>query len=112
MKRITNELIKKFREYLLNEEKAVATIEKYIHDVLVFMTWMAGAEVTKMAVLEYKQELTEKYAPASVNGLLDSTLSGDTERADFYAELGNDRSVIVQITNAVIRKIKNMLVAS
>ena len=72
MKRITNELIKKFREYLLSEEKAVATIEKYIHDVLVFMTWLAGAEVTKMTVLEYKQELTEKYAPASVNAALSS----------------------------------------
>ena len=72
MKRITNELIKKFREYLLSEEKAVATIEKYIHDVLVFMSWMAGAEVTKMTVLEYKQELTEKYAPASVNAALSS----------------------------------------
>lgn len=72
MKRITNDLIKKFREYLLSEEKAVATIEKYIHDVLVFMTWLAGAEVTKMTVLEYKQELTEKYAPASVNAALSS----------------------------------------
>ena len=70
MKQITNDLIKKFREYLLNEEKAVATMEKYIHDVLVFMTWLAGAEVTKMTVLEYKQELTEKYAPASVNAAL------------------------------------------
>ena len=33
---------------------------------------MSGAEVTKMAVLEYKQELTEKYAPASVNAKLSS----------------------------------------
>lgn len=72
MKKITNTLIEKFREYLFNEEKAVATIEKYIHDVLVFMNWMAGAEVTKMAVLEYKQELTEKFAPASVNAALSS----------------------------------------
>lgn len=72
MKKITNTLIQKFREYLLNEEKAVATIEKYIRDVLVFMTWMAGAEVTKTSVLEYKQELTEKYAPASVNAALSS----------------------------------------
>ena len=72
MKKVTNNLIKQFREYLFNEEKAITTIEKYIQDVVVFMTWMSGAEVTKMAVLEYKQELTEKYAPASVNAKLSS----------------------------------------
>ena len=72
MKKITNTLIQNFREYLLNEEKAAATIEKYIHDVLVFMSWMSGAEVTKMVVLKYKQELTEKYTPASVNAALSS----------------------------------------
>ena len=72
MKKITNDLIGNFREYLLNEEKSIATIEKYIHDVLVFMNWLAGQEVTKLMVLEYKQELTKKYAPASVNAALSS----------------------------------------
>ena len=72
MKKITNSLVENFREFLMNEEKAIATIEKYIHDVLMFMTWLAGAEVTKMMVLKYKQELTEKYAPASVNATLSS----------------------------------------
>ena len=72
MKKISNDLIQNFKEFLMNEEKAVATIEKYIHDVLAFMKWMAGAEVTKVAVLKYKQELTEKYAPASVNSMLSS----------------------------------------
>ena len=60
----------------------------------------------------YEAAITDRVTSKITDGLLDSTLSGDTERADFYAELGNDRSVIVQITNAVIRKIKNMLVAS
>ena len=72
MKKITHDLIQNFKEFLMNEEKAVATIEKYIHDVLAFVIWMAGAEVTKVAVLKYKQELTEKYAPASVNSMLSS----------------------------------------
>ena len=72
MKKITNDLIQKFKEYLETEEKAVATIEKYVHDVLAFMAWLAGAEVSKLVVLEYKHELTEKYAPASVNSALSS----------------------------------------
>lgn len=72
MKVITNELVKKFKEYLVNEEKAFATIEKYIHDVLVFMYWLSGAETTKAVVLAYKREIMEKYAPASVNAMLSS----------------------------------------
>ena len=72
MKKITNILIENFREYLLNEEKAITTIEKYVHDVLVFMIWLSEAEVTKKAVLEYKRELTEKYAPTSVNATISS----------------------------------------
>lgn len=72
MKIITNELVQKFKEFLVSEEKAYATVEKYIHDVMAFMAWVAGAEITKMVVLTYKQELTEKYAPASVNSALSS----------------------------------------
>lgn len=72
MKIITDALIKKFREYLMCDEKASVTITKYIHDVVVFMKWMCGMEVTKIAVLEYKQMLIEKYAPASVNAALAS----------------------------------------
>ena len=72
MKIITKELVEKFKNYLLNEEKAKATIEKYIHDVCVFMVWLGGIETTKSGVLRYKQELTEKYAPASVNATLSS----------------------------------------
>ena len=72
MKYITNQLIEKFRNYLINEEKSQATIEKYTHDVFVFMVWLSEEEATKTAVLKYKQELTEKYAPASVNAALSS----------------------------------------
>ena len=47
MKIITNELVQKFKEYLINEEKAFATVEKYIHDVLTFMRWLAGVGFQK-----------------------------------------------------------------
>lgn len=72
MKIITKELVEEFREFLVNEEKAFATIEKYTHDVSAFMSWLSGADVTKAQVLQYKQELTERYAPASVNAALSS----------------------------------------
>ena len=72
MKTITNELIQKFRIYLINEEKAKATIEKYIHDVTVFMAWLGGQCVEKTLVIEYKNEIKEVFKPTSVNAIISS----------------------------------------
>ena len=72
MKTRTSELIQKFRIYLINEEKAKATIEKYIHDVTVFMTWLDGREAEKQLVIEYKGKTIEEYKPASVNATISS----------------------------------------
>ena len=72
MKRITNELIQKFKTYLINEEKSSATLEKYIRDVVAFMQWLNERVVEKVVVMEYKQNLIENYAPASANSMLSS----------------------------------------
>lgn len=72
MKVITNELIKKFKEYLFEEEKASATIEKYVRDVVAFSRWLDKRNVEKTLVMEYKNILIEKYAPKSVNSVISS----------------------------------------
>ena len=72
MKKITDKIIKKFREYLIDEEKSKATIEKYIRDLTVYVSWLDGADLTKVKVLEYKEYLIKNYAPASVNSVLSS----------------------------------------
>lgn len=72
MKKITNELIKKFESYLINEEKSSATLEKYIRDVTAFQEWLGERKAEKVLVMEYKQKLIENYAPASVNSMLSS----------------------------------------
>ena len=72
MKKITNELITKFKEYLIDEEKSAATLDKYIRDITVFMNWSNDKELCKSLVLEYKQKILEKYAPASVNSIISS----------------------------------------
>lgn len=72
MKKITNELIQEFKEYLVDEEKSSSTLEKYVRDITVFMEWCNNAEINKSLVLQYKQELIEKYAPASVNSIISS----------------------------------------
>lgn len=69
---ITNNDIKRFREYLAEEEKSGNTIEKYLRDVRFFQEWLGGGEADKAAVLAYKKSLCDKYAPVSVNSILSS----------------------------------------
>ena len=72
MKKITKELISKFRQYLIEEEKATATVEKYTRDINVFAAWLGEKTLDKETVLIYKENLTQNYAPASVNSVLSS----------------------------------------
>ena len=59
MKVITEDLITSFRNYLINEEKSGATLEKYIRDIYAFLSWLCGRGVDKRTVLEYKAYLVE-----------------------------------------------------
>ena len=72
MKQINRARIEAFHTYLINEEKAAATISKYLRDVNAFSVWLGERELTKQAVLQYKERLTEDHAPASVNSVLSS----------------------------------------
>ncbi len=72
IKIITDDLIEKFRDFLINEEKASATLEKYIRDIKVFSKWTSGSELDKRKVLDYKEYLIGKFVPASVNSVLSS----------------------------------------
>ena len=72
MRKITTEMKESFKDYLWGEEKAAATVGKYLHDVGEFQVWLGEQELSKMAVLAYKAYLCEQYAPASVNAALSS----------------------------------------
>ena len=72
MRKITTEIIKSFNDYLINEEKAAATVNKYMHDVGGFQIWLSEQELCKKTVLAYKSYLCEHYASASVNAALSS----------------------------------------
>ncbi len=71
-KAITQDLIENFRNYLIDEEKASATLEKYMRDIKAFYEWIGETEIDKRKVLDYKEYLTCKFAPASVNSILSS----------------------------------------
>lgn len=71
-KTISPALIKEFENYLIEEEKANATLEKYMRDIRAFSEWIKGEGFDKRKVLCYKEYLKSKFAPASVNSVLSS----------------------------------------
>lgn len=81
--KITEKLILKYKEYLIEEEKSESTIEKYIRDVSTFNEWAGENEITKTQVLVYKKELVEKYTPATVNSII-AALNGFFDYNEWY----------------------------
>lgn len=72
MKVITNEIIKRFENYLYEEERSKNTIMKYMRDVRAFYAYAGERDLEKNDILEYKARLSEKYSPKSVNSMLSS----------------------------------------
>lgn len=54
-KTISAELITRFKEHLILEERSWATVEKYIRDVRVFSDFVGDDEISKETVIEYKR---------------------------------------------------------
>ena len=70
---LTEKSVENFACFLRNEEKSRNTVEKYLRDAKAFFAFLKGEEVTKDAVIAYKQRLLENgYAPRSVNSVLAS----------------------------------------
>ena len=60
-----------FRNYLLEEERSAATIEKYGRDVLAFLSWLSDREeISKEVVVGYKQAIIGKYKTTTANSML------------------------------------------
>ena len=72
MRKLTKQDIENYRLNLINEEKAEATIDKYLRDIQTFSVWLEGREFSKTDVLAYKNKLIKEYAPSSVNTVLSS----------------------------------------
>lgn len=62
--------VKEFQSYLQREERAAATISKYLHDLRIFSEFMDGSLVTKDGVIKYKEKLIKSYHARSVNSML------------------------------------------
>lgn len=63
--------VRRFEQYLLEEECCQSTIEKYLRDVRAFAVWLDSQSVTKESVRSWKEYLVQKgYAPATINSML------------------------------------------
>lgn len=73
---LSAEEIKAFAKYLCQEEKSMATQEKYLRDVRAFCAYCGEREITKELVVGWKKHLAEQgYAVRSVNSMLASVNS-------------------------------------
>ncbi len=69
---ITEQILENYKEYLTEEEKSIATINKYICDIRKLIDYAAGQEITKKLMLEFKEYLRvdKKYKLSSINSFL------------------------------------------
>ena len=64
------DLIRRYARQLREQERSVATIRKYVHDLTALGEFLGERPLTKAALLEWKESLIAAHAPASVNAKL------------------------------------------
>lgn len=67
---ITLQHVAEYQDNLLEQERAPATVEKYVRDLYRFRHFLGEAPLTKAAVIAWKNELAKTYAISSVNSML------------------------------------------
>ena len=72
MKHITVKVLREYKEYLAEEEKSVATINKYISDIRKLVDFANGRKITKRLMIAYKDYLRKEkeYKTSSINSYL------------------------------------------
>ena len=64
---VTEKTISEYIERLKNNDKAAATIGKYLRDIRAFANFLQGEEVTQQAAIEWREKLLETHAATSIN---------------------------------------------
>lgn len=67
---VTTTLIEQYLNYLREQERSAATLQKYAHDLTEICAYLHGAPLTKTALIGWKEQLVGKYVPATVNSML------------------------------------------
>ena len=69
-RKITEETLAAFARQLGEEERSPATLEKYLREVRQFAAFLGGREVTRALAAAWREELSARQSPATVNGKL------------------------------------------
>ncbi len=67
---LTTAHLDRYLDYLREQERSDATIQKYTHDLTALLDELGGRQLTKAALIAWKGRLAETYAPASINSML------------------------------------------
>ena len=66
---LTAALIRKYLDFLHEQERSAHTISKYAHDLTALLAYLHGEPLTKTALIGWKTQLVDALAPASVNSM-------------------------------------------
>ena len=69
---MNSDLLFKFEQNLRMEEKSENTVKKYVRDVKGFWEYVNFGQITREAVLLYKEHLKKEYAVSSANSMIAS----------------------------------------
>lgn len=67
---VTITMIDRYLTHLREQERSVATLQKYRHDLNELCGYLHTAPLNKSALIDWKELLISKYAPATVNSML------------------------------------------
>ena len=70
------------------------------------------ANVRDSSPSAYEAVIEERLASQIMDGMFESVMEGDTERAEFFSELSENKPIKSQIIKIVIRKIKDFLLSA
>ncbi len=71
--KIDKNMIERFKNFLVLEEKSDNTIEKYLRDIHAFWKYVGEQIVTKELAIKYKENLlSDEYAVRSINSMIAS----------------------------------------
>jgi len=68
---VTDTCVSEFRQYLREDEREPATIEKYLRDICTFIEWLGEQPLCKEVVSRWKEHLQKTgHQPVTINGKL------------------------------------------
>lgn len=103
---LIDEIIEKFN---LRYANADAEIKSMISDLSADSDLQSNVKNSTPSA--YEAAVSERLDAKIMDGAFDGTINGNTEKAEFYTELSENKPVKLQIRNTIIRKIKDLLLA-